>query len=130
MVAMPGSFLDRTNATVLVLAPHTDDGEFGCGGTIAKLAERGNRVVYVAFSAAEKSVSPEYPTDVLRHEVKAATRVLGVADPDCIVHRFEVRRFPEQRQEILDTMIQLSNTYRPQVVLLPSPNDTHQDHHV
>lgn len=22
---------------ILVLAPHTDDGEFGCGGTIAKL---------------------------------------------------------------------------------------------
>ena len=26
---------------VLVLAPHTDDGEFGCGGTIAKCAEEG-----------------------------------------------------------------------------------------
>ena len=39
--------------TVLVLAPHTDDGEFGCGGTIRYLLERGSRVIYVAFSAAE-----------------------------------------------------------------------------
>ena len=26
---------------VLVLAPHTDDGEFGCGGTMARLVESG-----------------------------------------------------------------------------------------
>ena len=27
--------------TALVLAPHTDDGEFGCGGTMARLVEQG-----------------------------------------------------------------------------------------
>src|SRR5581483_8652265 len=34
---------------VLVLAPHTDDGEFGCGGTMARLVEAGAEVRYVAF---------------------------------------------------------------------------------
>ncbi len=29
---------------VLVLAPHTDDGEFGAGGTIARLVEGGAEV--------------------------------------------------------------------------------------
>jgi len=28
--------------TALVLAPHPDDGEFGCGGTIKKLTENGS----------------------------------------------------------------------------------------
>ena len=37
---------------VLVLAPHTDDGEFGCGATIAKFVKEGRRVIYAAFSAA------------------------------------------------------------------------------
>ena len=37
---------------VLVLAPHTDDGELGAGATIAKLIEHGADVRYVAFSAA------------------------------------------------------------------------------
>ena len=41
---------------ILILAPHTDDGEFGCGGTIAKLIEAGAEVHYAAFSACEQSV--------------------------------------------------------------------------
>ena len=41
---------------VLVLAPHTDDGEFGCGGTMARLVEAGADVRYVAFSIATKSL--------------------------------------------------------------------------
>lgn len=34
---------------VLVLAPHTDDGELGMGGTIHKLLQEGKQVAYVAF---------------------------------------------------------------------------------
>lgn len=112
----------------LVLAPHTDDGEFGCGGTIARLVEEGQQVTYVAFSAAEKSVPPEFPDDVLRKEVVDATSVLGIpADRLRILH-FEVRDFPRQRQEILDTMIRIRDELLPDVVFLPSRHDTHQDH--
>ena len=50
---------------VLVLAPHTDDGEFGCGGTIAKFIEEKTEVYYVAFSTAEKSVPKELPKNIL-----------------------------------------------------------------
>ncbi len=35
---------------VYVLAPHTDDGELGAGGTITKLIENGAEVYYFAFS--------------------------------------------------------------------------------
>ncbi len=119
--------MKRTN-TVLVLAPHTDDGEFGCGGTIARFVSEGARVVYVAFSAAEQSVLAHLPKDILRIEVKKATAALGIAPEDCIVLDFEVRRFPELRQQILDKMIQLNREFQPDIVFLPSVNDTHQDH--
>ena len=62
---------------ILVLAPHTDDGEFGCGGTINKMIEEGNEVYYAAFSACQQSVLPQFPQDILITEVKAATKVLG-----------------------------------------------------
>jgi LmbE family N-acetylglucosaminyl deacetylase len=32
---------------VLVLAPHTDDGELGCGGSIVRKIEEGAEVKYV-----------------------------------------------------------------------------------
>jgi LmbE family N-acetylglucosaminyl deacetylase len=114
--------------TVLVLAPHTDDGEFGCGGSIVYFSNKGYRVIYVAFSAAEQSVIPYLPRDILRTEVLLATKVLGVKSDDCIVLNFEVRRFPEFRQQILDKMIELGRQFNPDIVFLPSTNDTHQDH--
>lgn len=118
----------KSPTTVLVLAPHTDDCEFGCGGTVARYISEGARVVSVAFSAAEQSVPPHLPHDILRTEVRKATAELGIADEDCIVLDFEVRRFPELRQQILDKMIELNRRYQPDLVFLPSIHDTHQDH--
>lgn len=120
----------KSTKTILILAPHTDDGEFGCGGTIAKYIAEGVRAVYVAFSAAEQSVLAHLPRDILRTEVRKATAALGIADEDCLVFDFEVRRFPELRQAILDKMIELSRRYQPDMVFLPSANDTHQDHQI
>ncbi len=114
--------------TILILAPHTDDGEFGCGATIAKYVDLGARVIYAAFSAAEQSVLPHLARDILRTEVINATSVLGINKKDCLVFDFSVRKFPELRQTILDKMIELNNTYKPDIVFLPSIHDTHQDH--
>ena len=55
---------------ILVLAPHTDDGEFGCGGTIARLVDTGASVTYVAFSSAEESVPEGMDKDILKRGVR------------------------------------------------------------
>ena len=57
----------------LVLAPHTDDGEFGCGGTMARLVDAGAEVRYVAFSIATRSLPPGFAPDTLAREVGEAT---------------------------------------------------------
>jgi LmbE family N-acetylglucosaminyl deacetylase len=113
---------------VLVLAPHTDDGEFGCGGTMARLVEGGASVTYAAFSTAAKSVPPDFPRDVLKHEVRAATKVLGIDEAHLRVYDFEVRTFPTMRQEILDQMIVLAQELKPDCVMMPALIDLHQDH--
>ncbi len=113
---------------VLVLAPHTDDGEFGCGGTIAKLVEEGMDVYCAAFSACQQSVLPQFPSDILITEVKAASKVLGVKDDNLILFDYDVRTFNFRRQEILDDMIKLRTKIQPDLVLLPSVKDIHQDH--
>ena len=113
---------------ILLLSPHTDDGELGCGGTVAKLIEQGKEVFYVAFSACEQSVLPQFPKDILITEVKAATSTLGISEDYLILKRFDVRTFNYHRQEILDILIQLREEIKPDTVLIPSLNDIHQDH--
>jgi LmbE family N-acetylglucosaminyl deacetylase len=111
---------------ILVISPHTDDGELGCGGSIAKFIEDGYEVEYVALSCCEKSIPPQYPRDILSREVKAATKILGIENP--ILFSFEVREFPKFRQEILDALIRLRIKIQPDMVFTPSRFDTHQDH--
>ena len=115
---------------VLVLAPHTDDGEFGCGGTMARLVEGGAEVRYVAFSIATRSLPEGFPPDTLAREVRAATAELGLSEEALTVHDFDVRTFPEHRQEILELLVALWEEWKPEVVFQPSLNDVHQDHQV
>jgi LmbE family N-acetylglucosaminyl deacetylase len=113
---------------VLVLAPHTDDGEFGCGGTIAKLAEEGKQVYYAAFSPCEQSVLNGYPKDILVKEVKEATRTLGIKPDNLFIYKYPVRLFPQNRQKILEDLIKLKKNINPDLVFSPSLHDIHQDH--
>jgi len=115
---------------VLVLAPHTDDGEFGCGGTMARLVDAGAEVRYVAFSIATKSLPAGFPPDTLAREVREATTELGIPAEQLIVHDFEVRTFPERRQDILELLIALWEEWQPDAVFQPSLHDVHQDHQV
>jgi LmbE family N-acetylglucosaminyl deacetylase len=113
---------------VLVLAPHTDDGEFGCGGTMARLVEAGAEVRYVAFSIATRSLPEGFPPDALAKEVRAATAELGIPPENLTVHDFDVRTFPEHRQEILELLVGEWEDWRPDAVFQPSLSDIHQDH--
>lgn len=113
---------------ILILAPHTDDGEFGCGASIHKWINEGKIVYYATFSACKQSVLPEFAEDVLITEVKAATKILGVASENLILYDYEVRTFNYHRQEILDDLIRLREQLKPDLVVMPSLNDIHQDH--
>lgn len=113
---------------VLILSPHTDDGEFGCGGTIARLVDAGHTVHYAAFSACQQSVLPQFPSDILITEVKAATKILGIDPERLILFDYDVRTFGYHRQAILDDLIKLRDSIKPDVVFIPSFGDLHQDH--
>jgi N-acetylglucosamine malate deacetylase 1 len=115
---------------VLVLAPHTDDGEFGCGGTMARLVEAGAEVRYVAFSIATRSLPEGFAPDTLAKEVREATAELGIAADRLAVHDFDVRTFPDHRQDILELLVALWEEWRPDAVFQPSLHDIHQDHQV
>lgn len=115
---------------VLVLAPHTDDGELGAGGFISKLIEQGVIVWYMAFSTAEESVPEPLPKTILRDEVRNATSKLGIPEEQLIIKNYAVRKLNYVRQDILEDLIELRMKQSFDLVLLPSRNDIHQDHSV
>lgn len=117
------------NKRVLILAPHTDDGEFGCGATIHKCAHD-NDIYYAAFSTCELSVPDTFEKEILKTEVKDATRRLGIKEQNLTLFNYPVRTFNDQRQAILDDLLGLKNQIQPELVFIPCRNDVHQDHQV
>jgi N-acetylglucosamine malate deacetylase 1 len=120
--------LNFINKKILILAPHTDDGELGCGATISKAIRQGADVYYAAFSTADQSVPKHFPSNQLEVEVKEATKRLGISNSNLFVYKHEVRKLNYVRQEILENLIELRNLLNPDIVFLPSSKDIHQDH--
>lgn len=121
---------DIRDQRILVLAPHTDDGELGAGGSISKWVAAGNTVDYVAFSACETVQPASRSPRILRDECVRATTALGISADRCRILDFEVREFPRDRQAILDAMINLRRELQPSIVVTPTSEDIHQDHAV
>lgn len=122
---------ESTILRILILAPHTDDAEFSCGGSINKWVNQGHKVRCVAFSSAEQTlIDNGFHPDTLKREIVCATGTLGLNKEDLTLLDYCVREFPGVRQMILDDMIMLRDEFRPDLVVLPSTSDTHQDHQV
>ena len=114
----------------LFISPHTDDVELGAGGTLIKLHEGGNEILWVVFSTAEASLPSDAPKDTLRLEFIDVARSIGLKEKDYRIFDFKVRYLPDHRQEILEEMVRLRKEYAPDLIIGPSLNDNHQDHEV
>ena len=114
---------------VLVLAPHTDDGEFGCGGTMARLVEAGVEVHYVAFSIATRSLPRRLRA---RHaRARGARGDRRARDPRGAAPRSTTStcaRFPSGGRTSSSCSSALWEELRPDAVFQPSHHDVHQDH--
>jgi LmbE family N-acetylglucosaminyl deacetylase len=69
----------------MVIAAHPDDPEFGCGATVAKLADQGLAVTYVLLTSGDKGshdpgVRPGQLAAMREREQRAAAAVLGVGE--------------------------------------------------
>jgi LmbE family N-acetylglucosaminyl deacetylase len=62
--------------------------------------------------------------------VKNAIEILGVAKKDLVLFDYDVRKFKEDRQRILEDIIELRKKYSPDIVFVPCTTDIHQDHQV
>lgn len=113
---------------ILLVGAHTDDGEWACGGSVHRWIREGCEVHYVAFSAAEQSLRPEFAQDATRTEFFVGAQRMGIPRERARIVDIPVRHFPEHRQAILETLIKLRQELQPDTVLVHCSFDTHQDH--
>ncbi|MFB0564870.1 MAG: PIG-L deacetylase family protein [Candidatus Aminicenantaceae bacterium] len=113
---------------ILALSPHTDDAELGAGSTMVRLIEEGKEVYYVAFSSCRESLTEELPSTILKEECENSTKIIGISPNNLFLLDYKVRAFPQYRQQILENLVEFNDKIKPDLVLIPSSHDMHQDH--
>ena len=96
---------------ILVLAPHTDDAELGCGGSL----EEGVELSVAVFSTAEKSLPEGARPGQLKQECEQALDSLGVPAERRFIYDFPVRELGYHRQEVLEILVQLGRELAPEL---------------
>jgi len=105
---------------ILLLAPHADDIELGCGATVARFIEEGHNLLWIVFT-------DEQP---LNSEHVKATEVVGFKNESRRALDFTLRHLSSRRQEVLERLVTLNSEFKPDLVVGPSLHDFHQDHQV
>ena len=117
--------------TLMVVAAHPDDPEFGAGGTVAKYVREGWRAVYVICTNGDKGTpDPEMTSERLavirEQEQKDAAKVLGVSEIIFLGHPDGwLVDGPEFRGEL----VRLIRKYRPELVITHDPTRKYMGHH-
>jgi LmbE family N-acetylglucosaminyl deacetylase len=93
---------------------------------MARMADNGCHVRCVALSAPRLADGKIDATTYA--QLSSATSILGVSR--LTTWDFEARKFSDKRQQILDSIISIYEDTNPDVVLIPSLHDIHQDHAV
>lgn len=114
---------------ILVVSPHTDDAELACGASIARWVEE-SREVRVLHLSDTRNINGDDFGNRLKGEASAAGEHLGLRAGSIHFSTFPTRDFARHRQEILDFLIVQRDAFRPDLVVGPHVNDSHQDHSV
>lgn len=107
---------------VLALAPHPDDIEIGCGGTLAEHVRRGDEVHVFVATCGEIGGEPE----VRKQEQEASSNILGIHQ--LYWGGFQDTRLPEVGQPLMLALESMIQQVAPDVVYVNHKDDTHQDH--
>ena len=115
---------------VLALGAHPDDVEWGAGGTVSHLSTLGASIRIIAASRAEISVANHLSPSIMVEEAAAAAEVLTDDRTTTTIWEYPTRTLSDHRQAILERYVQLRKEFQPQLVLVPTREDKHQDHQV
>ena len=117
---------------VLILSPHADDEILGCGGFISKYSKQNYNINVLILTNANKGAPEIYSTKeikLIRNEAKIANNLIGTKKlffenlPAINLNNYPIYKITNIiNKYILDI--------NPEIVLIPSKNDIHDDHKI
>jgi LmbE family N-acetylglucosaminyl deacetylase len=108
---------------ICFIGAHPDDIELGCGALISNVLGQ-TEILCVTLSDNQKN--PTLRNLVSEHHNSMAQ--LGLPRECVRLESFTTRRFPQDRQEILEYLYALNKEFRPEIVFTHTRSDIHQDH--
>ncbi|OGN94893.1 MAG: hypothetical protein A2Z71_06265 [Chloroflexi bacterium RBG_13_50_21] len=124
-----------SNKNILVVVAHPDDAESFCGGTIAKIVQRGNRVTVVICTNGDRGshnsqIRPSDLVQVRQLEQDRARKILGIKDVIWLGYRDgELATVSDLRERIIRVIRQ----QQPTIIVSFDPwkhYEFHPDHRV
>ena len=120
------------NKKILILSPHADDEILGCGGLISKYSRQKYHIYVLILTNANKGAPEIYSSkhiDLIRKESKKANKFIGTKKlffED--LPALNLANYPIYK--ITDLINSYINKIDPEVILIPSNNDIHDDHKI
>lgn len=122
--------------TIVVVQAHQDDGDFYCGGSVARWCRQGDRVIYVVVTDGSKGTmdpdqDPASLAEIRRQEQERAAEVLGVSE--CLFLGYpDGDLVPDLG--LREKLVAIYRRYRPHLVVTHDPSWKtyllHPDHRI
>jgi bacillithiol biosynthesis deacetylase BshB1 len=107
---------------IVVVAPHPDDAELGMGGTVARLASEGHRVLVVDMTNGEPT--PKGSPEPRAREAAAADAILGCTRVNLGLPNRRLEHTLAARHALAAVL----RAHRCDLMFVPHPEDAHPDH--
>jgi len=108
---------------ICFIGAHPDDIELGCGALISSIPDKS---IITCVTLSDNQKNPLLGNLVDEHMNSMLS--LGITREKIILEAYETRCFPSQRQDILEYLIKISHTIKPDIVFVHTRSDLHQDH--
>jgi LmbE family N-acetylglucosaminyl deacetylase len=126
---------DWKGKTILVFAPHPDDDGFYCGGTLAKLAQNGNKIVIAIYTNDNKGsydleMTGERLARIRKAEEEAACAAIGIPSENIIWLGYDDGELEYAPPKTLcGQATRIIRQHRPYAVFSPDPGPLYERWH-
>ena len=113
---------------VMVIAPHPDDETLGCGGTLLKHRENGDKIFWVIVTAISKSLNLSEERKKSRDkEIEKVSKIYGFSKVFKLnLPTIELDTIPTK--EIVDKLSNCIKETECEILYIPNYSDVHSDH--